>query len=50
MMKIKNTKLPMKNNNTAKAPLRGARLVCFGAVPGLATRLRPSVNRIEKKN
>jgi hypothetical protein len=29
MMKIKNTRLPMKNNKTAKARLRGARPVCF---------------------
>jgi len=29
MMKIKNTKLSMKNNKTTKARLRGARLVCF---------------------
>jgi hypothetical protein len=29
MMKIKNTKSPMKNNKTAKARLRGARAVCF---------------------
>jgi len=29
MMKIKNTKSPMKHNKTAKARLRGARPVCF---------------------
>src|ERR1039458_9883293 len=29
MMQIKKTKLPMKNNKTAKARLRGARPVCF---------------------
>ena len=28
-MKIKNTKLSMKNNKAAKARLRGARAVCF---------------------
>jgi len=29
MMKIKNTKSPMKNNKTAKARLRGARPIRF---------------------
>jgi hypothetical protein len=42
MMKIKNTKLPMKNNKTAKAH--------SAAVPGMAGRRRgSSVNRIVEK-